>query len=90
MTKNWIIKDLRVIGRRELKDIVILENSVISFATNLDNGIYIPSYEDDHTDQELLPIIDFLKNITDVDDVRLYVREFAGVCKLFSDYKSKA
>lgn len=89
ITKNWIIKDLRVIGRRELKDIIILENSIISFAANLDNGIYIPSYEGDSADQELLPIIDFLKEIADVDDVRPYVKEFAGVNKLFTDYKTK-
>lgn len=89
ITKNWIIKDLRVIGRRELKDIVILENSIISFSANLDNGIYIPSYEGDNKDQELLSIIDFLKEIADVDDVRPYVKEFAGVDKLFTDYKAK-
>lgn len=88
-TKNWIVKDLRVLGRRCPKDIVILENSVVSFAANLDNGIYVPSYEGGSEDEALLPIIEFLKEIANVGDVRPYVREFAGVAKLLADYKAK-
>lgn len=87
--KDWIIKDLRVVGRRELKDMVIVDNSVISFAGNLDNGIYVPTYEGDPNDRELLPIIDFLKEIHSVDDVRPYVREFAGISDLLSVYRAK-
>eukprot|EP00826_Nyctotherus_ovalis_P013315 TRINITY_DN1357_c0_g1_i15.p1 TRINITY_DN1357_c0_g1~~TRINITY_DN1357_c0_g1_i15.p1 ORF type:complete len:406 (+),score=55.97 TRINITY_DN1357_c0_g1_i15:246-1463(+) len=90
MTKSWIVKDLRVLGRRDPKDIVILENSVVSFAANLDNGIYVPSYEGGNEDEALLPIIDFLKEIANVGDVRPYVKEFAGITKLFADYKAKA
>eukprot|EP00826_Nyctotherus_ovalis_P054914 TRINITY_DN7246_c0_g1_i11.p1 TRINITY_DN7246_c0_g1~~TRINITY_DN7246_c0_g1_i11.p1 ORF type:complete len:343 (-),score=51.41 TRINITY_DN7246_c0_g1_i11:146-1174(-) len=88
-TKNWIIKDLRVIGRRKLKDMIMVDNSVISFAGNLDSGIYVPSYEGDLGDQELLPVIEFLKEVYDVEDVRPYVHEFAGINKLISDYKAK-
>jgi hypothetical protein len=74
--------DLRVIGRWELKDMVIVDNSVISFAGNLDNGMYVPTFEGDPNDRELLPIISFLKEIHDVDDVRSLVRDFAGIQKL--------
>jgi len=86
MNKNWIVKDLRVIGRRELKNMIIIDNSVICFAENLDNGIYVPTFEGDPNDRELLPIINFLKEIHDVDDVRPYVREFAGIQKLFFEH----
>lgn len=87
--KGWTIKDLRVIGKRKLKDMIMVDNSVISFAGNLDNGIYVPSYEGNLGDQELIPVIEFLKEVHDVEDVRPYVREFAGVYKLVSDYKAK-
>jgi len=88
MNKNWVVKDLRVIGKRELKNMIIIDNSVISFAENLDNGIYVPTFEGDPNDRELLPIIDFLKEIHDVDDVRPYVKEFAGIQNLFFEHNS--
>ena len=89
MTKEHVVKDLRVLGNRKLKDIVILDNSVISFAGQPDNGIYIPTYEGEEEDKELLKILDFLKNIAGVDDVRPYVSEFAGIKKLLAEYQDK-
>ncbi len=86
--RDAVVKDLRVIGRRNLSEIIILDNTVMSFASQLSNGIYVPTFEGDATDTELLPIIDFLKSIAGVDDVRPYVKEFAGIEKLFAEYKA--
>ena len=66
---------------------IIIDNSVISFVGNMDNGIYIPTFNGDPDDKELLPIINFLKEIADVDDVRPYVSEFAGVQRLYNEHK---
>jgi Dullard-like phosphatase family protein len=84
---DLVIKNLRVIGGRELKDLIILDNSVASFAANIENGIYIPTYEKDNTDIELKRVMEFLLGIVNVDDVRPYVREFAGICELLEVYK---
>lgn len=88
ITRDWIVKDLRVIGRRKLKNMVIVDNSVLSFASNLDNGIYVPTFKGDPKDNFLLPVIDFLVQIAHVDDVRPYVRKFAGIGKLLDEYKA--
>ena len=85
-----VLKDLRILGNRKLEDMVIVDNSVISFAHNMDNGVYVPSYRGDPNDNKLLPIIDFLQTIVDVTDVRPYVKEFAGIDNLFIKYKEDA
>ena len=78
MENDFMIKDLRVIGNRSLNDIIIIDNSILSFAWNMDNGIYIPTYQGDCEDCELLKISEFLKRIVNVDDVRPYIKEFSG------------
>lgn len=83
------VKDLRVIGGRELKDVVIVDNSIASFANNLENGIYVPSYDRRPDDNELAKVMQFLVQISHVDDVRPHVREFAGVCRLLEVYRQK-
>jgi TFIIF-interacting CTD phosphatase-like protein len=42
---NFFIKDLGIIQDRDLKDMVIVDNSIVSFAFNLDNGIPIEGFE---------------------------------------------
>jgi Dullard-like phosphatase family protein len=38
------VKDLRIIADRDLKDMVIVDNSIISFLFNMSNGIPIHSF----------------------------------------------
>jgi TFIIF-interacting CTD phosphatase-like protein len=38
------VKDLRIIADRDLKDIIIVDNSIISFAFNLSNGVPISAF----------------------------------------------
>jgi CTD small phosphatase-like protein 2 len=38
------VKDLRILKDRDLKDIIVVDNSIISFAFNLDNGVPIKSF----------------------------------------------
>jgi CTD small phosphatase-like protein 2 len=42
--ENYYVKDLRVIANRELKDMVLVDNSVFSFAYQLENGVPIVSF----------------------------------------------
>lgn len=40
----FFVKDMRVILDRELKDIILVDNSLISFAFSMNNGVPIESY----------------------------------------------
>ena len=39
--KGIFVKDLRILQNRQLKDIIIVDNSIISFAFQMENGIPI-------------------------------------------------
>lgn len=57
---DLVVKDLRVLGGRELSGITIVDNSVLSFAPNLDNGIFVPMYSGESEDSELKTVTEFL------------------------------
>lgn len=64
------IKDLRMIGNRELKDVLLVDNASYSFGYQLDNGIPIIPFYNDKKDKELLHLMQYLKWVVDSDDVR--------------------
>jgi len=70
--KNKIyIKDLRIFTNRQLENIVILDNSMYSFANQLSNGVLINSFYYDKSDKELLNAFAYLTNyLLPADDVR--------------------
>jgi CTD small phosphatase-like protein 2 len=71
MTKNgFFIKDLRMVDNRDLKDVLLLDNYVHSFAFNLDNGIPILEWRGEMDDDELLHMIPYLKELAREVDVR--------------------
>ncbi len=49
---NMLLKDLRVIKNRNLKDIVLVDNSGFSFVTQPDNGVPMLSYYGKKDDDE--------------------------------------
>lgn len=68
------VKDLTRLGR-DLKDVIILDNSPIAYALNPDNGFPIKSWFDDRNDCELLKIIPILEFLSYVPDVRDYIKK---------------
>ena len=77
---NFFIKDLGILEGFDLKDMIIIDNCVYSFALNLNNGILIPSYYNDPEDRELLGAIDYLKDkLMEVDDIRKVNEEYYGL-----------
>lgn len=65
--ENFFIKDLDIILDREREKMIIVDNSIVSFAFDLDNGVPINSFlgtEED--DRELLFLYSFLEEISQV------------------------
>ena len=64
------IKDLRILSDRLLENIVVVDNSLYSFANQLSNGILITSFFNDKYDKELdnlaSYLIEFLAKAKDV------------------------
>ena len=64
------VKDMDIFEGYDLNEIVIIDNSVMSFAFHLENGIPIlPYYEGEH-DVELMFCACYLENIVNYDDLR--------------------
>ena len=68
---SFTIKDLRIFPEVDLKKIVLLDNSMYSFTTQISNGILINSFFDDKKDNELQNAFEYLiKYILPAKDVR--------------------
>jgi Dullard-like phosphatase family protein len=73
---KFYVKDLKILeDNYDLKDVVIIDNSVLSFAYHLDNGIPISPFYDSKDDSELLDIADFLLKYGDENDIRDKLKE---------------
>ena len=65
------IKDLRIFsGYKKMEDIIIVDNSLFSFANQLNNGILITSFFEDKNDNFLINVKDYLEYIKDEKDIR--------------------
>jgi RNA polymerase II subunit A small phosphatase-like protein len=69
------IKDLNKLGR-DLKDVIIVDNSPLSYSFNKENGIPILTWFSDKNDKELLNLIPILEFLSGVNDVREYIKDF--------------
>jgi Dullard-like phosphatase family protein len=69
------IKDLRILKNVDLKDVVIVDNSVLSFSFLLDNGIPILPYYGNKNDTELIILVNYLKHLSTFDDMRIENRK---------------
>ena len=77
------MKDLSIIADRNIKDIMIVDNSIISFAFNLENGIPIKAFLGNENDDELLYMVTYLEEIFVKDDVRTHIRETFRLVEFF-------
>lgn len=63
------LKDLSQLGR-PIADTIILDNSPASYIFNPNNAVPVSSWFNDPHDAELTDLIPFLKDLTDVQDIR--------------------
>ena len=74
---NFYIKDLDIFQDNfNLKDIIIIDNSILSFAYHLNNGIPVVPFYDSQIDTELLLLSYYLLNIANYYDLREANKEF--------------
>lgn len=76
------IKDLRVINC-DLKSTLIVDNSIFSFAFQLDNGVPMIPFYDDKEDRIMLKIKDYLINLKDLEDVTTINRKIFSLTELY-------
>jgi CTD small phosphatase-like protein 2 len=69
------VKDLRVIQDRDLKDIILVDNSIVSFAFQMDNGVPISAFMRQANDEELLYLVGYLEEVGSFPDVREHIRK---------------
>lgn len=74
--KDFYIKDMTIFEGYSLQDVVIIDNSVLSFAFHLDNGIPILPYYNAKEDNELLLCAVYLETLSNYDDVRELNRKY--------------
>ena len=67
---KFYVKDLDIFKKNyDLKNIIIIDNSVLSFAFHLNNGIPVIPYYDSKEDKELKLVALYLLSIADCDNV---------------------
>ncbi|OMJ80151.1 hypothetical protein SteCoe_19696 [Stentor coeruleus] len=87
--QGHFIKDLRILGNRDMKDIIIVDNSLVSFALQVDNGIPITTWTMDLKDTQLRLVMEYLRVIKTARDVRQVNRNVFGLSKLVKDSLSE-
>mmetsp|Transcript_29146 Transcript_29146/g.73273 ORF Transcript_29146/g.73273 Transcript_29146/m.73273 type:complete len:489 (+) Transcript_29146:246-1712(+) len=74
MANGQFLKELTCLGR-DLRDVIIVDNSITSFGYQVDNGIPIESWFEDPRDRSLLALLPILREIRGEQDVRPYLRD---------------
>jgi CTD small phosphatase-like protein 2 len=83
-TEFGMAKDLRIISNRDLKDLIIIDNSASSFSFHVNNGIPILPYYDSLLDDELKHLTFYLNCLVEaqVEDVRFNNEQAFGLFRL--------
>jgi len=73
LTQGYV-KDLSRLGR-DLRSVIIIDNSPICYSLQPDNAIPIQTWRDDIHDRELLDLIPILISLAEVDDIPQVLRQ---------------
>jgi CTD small phosphatase-like protein 2 len=80
------VKDLRIIKGIDIKDIILLDNSIYSFSAQINNGILVNSFFNDKKDIELYNVLGYLLNfLVKAEDVRVVNEQFFNFDKIIND-----
>ena len=84
------VKDLRIISDRNIQDIILVDNSIVSFAFNIDNGVPISAFTRQENDEELLYMVSYLEEIYSFPDVREQISKTFKLREQMQKHSSKA
>jgi Dullard-like phosphatase family protein len=84
------VKDLACLGR-DVRKTILIDNSLLSFAYQLNNGVVCNPYTGDENDTELLVLLEVLNQLLDMSpsDVRSYFSKKYGVQEMVREYSSR-
>ena len=84
------LKDLRVLGR-DLSQVILVDNSLLCFACQLDNGIVCNPFKGNRDDSELITILQVLNIVNQYPkiDVRKLFRKMYGLTRIIEEYSQK-
>ena len=86
INNKFFIKDLRIIQGVDMKDIILVDNSIYSFMAQLNNGILVNSFFNDKNDIELYNVFGYLINyLLKAEDVRTINEQFFSFEKILND-----
>ena len=90
LNNKIFVKDLRIIKGIDIKDIILLDNSIYSFAAQINNGILVNSFFNDKNDIELYNVLGYLLNfLVKADDVRVINEQFFNFDKIINDLSAR-
>ena len=78
------IKDLKKCNRN-LKDLIIVDNSPIAYTFDSDNGLPIKTWIEDPDDKELMKLVPILEFLSKTKDVRKFIDQFVYNNKILYD-----
>lgn len=87
---NFYVKDLDIFkDNYDLKDIIMIDNSILSFAYHLNNGIPVVPFYDSTEDSELPLLSFYLLSISSYKDLREANKEHINMEYFFSNNKNE-
>ena len=84
---GYYIKDLRIISNRNLKNIVLVDNSPVSYILQMENAVPIVSFLDCKVDENLKDLTMFLSEMYNTSDVRNFLSDKLKLNK-FSNFEN--
>ena len=83
---SFTVKDLRIFKNVDMKKIVLIDNSMYSFAAQINNGILINTFINDKNDNELYNALKYLINyILPANDIREVNEQFFNFRQIIDD-----
>jgi hypothetical protein len=87
---NFYVKDLNIFNDNyDLKDIIIIDNSILSFAYHINNGIPVVPFYDSNQDSELPLLSFYLLSIVSYKDLREVNKEHIRLEYYLSQFKKE-